>query len=169
MLKNRQYIATVQLQLLPCKNRAEQQIVGRVVVVLLLLLLLLLYVYYVCGSCLQSPVSGTSGTMYCAYFVAKYNCNTTVVYYYSYYTTTYYYQLLHSYSTIVICNFKRSLQGCTALFPNAENFIKLEAERGIVDYIAIGYFILVSIKISYFVLGKKTTKIGPILPEKRAG
>ena len=41
------------------------------------------------------------------------------------------------------------------------------AERGIVDYIAIGYFILVSIKINYFILGKKTTKIGPILPEKR--
>ena len=40
---------------------------------------------------------------------------------------------------------------------------------GIVDYIAIGYFILVSIKINYFILGKKTTKIGPILPEKRAG
>ena len=35
------------------------------------------------------------------------------------------------------------------------------------DYIAIGYFILVSIKINYFILGKKTTKIGPILPEKR--
>ena len=46
----------------------------------------------------------------------------------------------------------------------------MEAERGIVvGYIAIGYFILVSIKINYFVLGKKKTKIGPILPEKRTG
>ena len=47
----------------------------------------------------------------------------------------------------------------------------MEAERGIVDYIAIEYFIMVSIKINlfFFVLEKKTTKIGPILPEKRAG
>ena len=50
-----------------------------------------------------------------------------------------------------------------------KKIIKLEAERGTVDYIAIGYFILVSIKINYFILGKKTTKIGPILPKKRAG
>jgi len=45
----------------------------------------------------------------------------------------------------------------------------LEAERGIEDIIAIGYSILVSIKLNYFILGKKTTKIGPKLPEKRAG
>jgi hypothetical protein len=45
----------------------------------------------------------------------------------------------------------------------------LEAERGIEDIIAIGYSILVPIKINYFILGKKTTKIGPKLPEKRAG
>jgi len=46
----------------------------------------------------------------------------------------------------------------------------LEAERGIEDIIAFGgYSILVSIKINYFILGKKTTKIGPKLPEKKAG
>jgi hypothetical protein len=45
----------------------------------------------------------------------------------------------------------------------------LEAERGIEDKIAIGHFILVSIKLNYFILGKKTTKIGPKLPEKKAG
>ena len=42
----------------------------------------------------------------------------------------------------------------------------MEAERGTEDKIAIGYSILVSVKINYFILGKKTTKIGPKLPRK---
>lgn len=35
----------------------------------------------------------------------------------------------------------------------------MEAERGIEDIIAIGYSILVSIKINYFILGKKRRKL----------
>jgi len=43
----------------------------------------------------------------------------------------------------------------------------LEAERGIEDKIAIGYFILVSIKLNYFILGKKRRKLDQNYQRKR--